>query len=340
VLDFAAWPTRLDTTRAGPLLVIPDLVALDLPGLAAAVATREPESSPAVSWLPSLLALKLAQHPGRLPRRRPARRPGRRFFAGMATLPKKSALTEHSTSWPTTTSKAPGRPGQEDDRRPPGPESEASFDLDFHAVMHWGADPALEKHHVPKRSQRAGPVPTFFAQDSGTHNLVYASADISKATPAREAIAFCDHRKQVTGSDPKMLVMDQKVTTHHVLGELDARGIGFLRNTYPGPGGRPGRCAGHEAPGIPGRTEPGGGWPGAVVRRPGRARRDRPAARYCSPPAVRPGTGSGAGRLNAGRPAVIAGALAQVPAAVADVARPLHPQAHLPVAQHRQVRPA
>ena len=94
--------------------------------------------------------------------------------------------------------------------------------------MHWGHDPALEKHYVPKRSQRARSVLTFFAQDSGTHNLVYASADISKATQAREAIAFCDHWKAASGNDPAMLVMDQKVTTQHVLGELDARGVKFL----------------------------------------------------------------------------------------------------------------
>src|SRR6266487_1397341 len=30
VLDFAAWPRQLDTTRAGLLLVLPDLVALDM----------------------------------------------------------------------------------------------------------------------------------------------------------------------------------------------------------------------------------------------------------------------------------------------------------------------
>src|SRR6266700_4233264 len=94
--------------------------------------------------------------------------------------------------------------------------------------MHWGHDPILEKHYVPARSQRARSVLTFFAQDSGTHNLVYASADISKATQAREAIAFCDHWKQASGTDPKMLVMDQKVTTQAVLGELDARGVKFL----------------------------------------------------------------------------------------------------------------
>ena len=32
VLDFATWPRRLESTRAGLLLVIPDLTALDLPG--------------------------------------------------------------------------------------------------------------------------------------------------------------------------------------------------------------------------------------------------------------------------------------------------------------------
>ena len=90
---------------------------------------------------------------------------------------------------------------------------EAIFDLDFHAVMHWGTDPALEKHYVPTRSQRARSVLTFFAQDSGTHNLVYANADLSKATQNREVIAFCDHWKHVTGHDPHLLVMDQKVTT-------------------------------------------------------------------------------------------------------------------------------
>ena len=93
--------------------------------------------------------------------------------------------------------------------------------------MHWGQDPVLEKHYVPTRSQRARSVLTFFAQDTGTHNLVYASADLTKATQNREAIAFCDHWKAASGSDPKMLIMDQKVTTQAVLGELDARGVKF-----------------------------------------------------------------------------------------------------------------
>ena len=90
---------------------------------------------------------------------------------------------------------------------------EAIFDLDFHAVMHWGHDPALEKHYVPTRSQRARSVLTFFAQDTGTHNLVYANADLTKATQNREAIAFCDHWKAVSGSDPKMLIQRRFLDT-------------------------------------------------------------------------------------------------------------------------------
>ena len=81
---------------------------------------------------------------------------------------------------------------------------------------------------MPTRSQRSRAVLTFFAQDSGTHNLVYANADLAKATPNREVIAFCDHWKKASGTDPHMLVMDQKVTTQPVLAELDARGVKFL----------------------------------------------------------------------------------------------------------------
>ena len=91
--------------------------------------------------------------------------------------------------------------------------------------MHWGHDPALEKHYVPTRSQRSRSVLTFFAQDTGTHNLVYANADLTKATQNREVIAFCDHWKAVSGADPKMLIIDQKVTTQPILGELDDRGV-------------------------------------------------------------------------------------------------------------------
>jgi hypothetical protein len=230
VIDFDDWPARADTGMAGLLLVIPDLIALDLPALVAAAGYPGTRVIPAISWMLSLLALKLTA----------TRRvshvddllivdPAAALLAGLAILPKKSALTSYSYRLSHDHQRAflaaldakmisSGLASRE----------EAIFDLDFHAVMHWGRDPVLEKHYVPTRSQRARSVLTFFAQDSGTHNLVYGNADISKATQAREVIAFCDHWKAVSGKDPKMLVMDQKVTTQPVLGELNERGIKFL----------------------------------------------------------------------------------------------------------------
>jgi transposase len=229
VIDLDAWPRQLESTRAGLLLVLPDLVALDLPGLVRRAGYPATRVVPAVSWLLSLLALKLTRtrrvsHVDDL-----LADPAAGLLAGLGTLPKKSALTsysyrlshDHQRAFLAALDAQMIQAGL-------ATGEQAIFDLDFHAVLHWGDDPVLEKHYVPKRSQRARSVLTFFAQDSGTHNLVYANADLHKATQAREAIAFCDHWKAVSGADPRMLVMDQKLTNQQVLGELDARGVKFL----------------------------------------------------------------------------------------------------------------
>ena len=230
VLDFATWPHRCDSTKAGLLLLIPDLVALDLPALIKRAGYPGTRIVPATSWLLSLLALKLTRtrrvsHVDDLLLTDPAAA----LLAGLATLPKKSALTNYS--YRTGHDHQRAFLAALDQKMIAGglaTAEEAIFDLDFHAVMHWGTDPALEKHYVPTRSQRARSVLTFFAQDSGTHNLVYANADLAKATQNREVIAFCDHWRSVSGHDPHMLIMDQKVTTQPVLAELDQRGIRFL----------------------------------------------------------------------------------------------------------------
>src|SRR6266540_3305749 len=229
VIDFGAWPRQLESTRAGLLLVLPDLVALDLPGLIRTAGYPATRVIPATSWLLSLLALKLTRtrrvsHVDDL-----LADPAAGLLAGLGVLPKKSALTSYSYRLSHDHQRALlAALDQNMISAGLATSEQAIFDLDFHAVLHWGNDPVLEKHYVPKRSQRARSVLTFFAQDSGTHNLVYANADLAKATQAREVIAFCDHWKAVSGADPHLLVMDQKVTTHKVLGELDARGIKFL----------------------------------------------------------------------------------------------------------------
>jgi hypothetical protein len=228
VADFGALPRRAHTTMAGLLLTVPDLVALDLPAMVTAAGYPGSRTIPATGYLLSLLALKLTA----------TRRvshvddllcdPAPALLAGLSILPKKTALTDYSCRLSHDHQRA-FLAALDTQMISAGlaTSEEAIFDLDFHAVMHWGADPALEKHYVPTRSQRSRSVLTFFAQDTGTHNLVYANADLTKATQNREVIAFCDHWKQVSGSDPRMLIMDQKVTTQPILGELDDRGVKF-----------------------------------------------------------------------------------------------------------------
>jgi hypothetical protein len=225
-LDFDAFPSKVETKLAGLLLAVPDLVALDLPKLVAA-GYPGTKAIPAVSSILSALALKLVgicrvSHVEDL-----ATDAGASAFAELSSLPKTASLTSysyrlsHANQQRFLTALDRAMVGA-------GLVEGADFDLDFHAIMAWGEDAALEKNYVPKRSQRTRSVFSFFAQDAATHTLVYANADVSKATQGREVLAFCDHWRSLTGADPGLVVFDQKLTTQAVLGELDARGVSFI----------------------------------------------------------------------------------------------------------------
>jgi hypothetical protein len=70
------------------------------------------------------------------------------------------------------------------------------FDLDFHAIMHYG--------------------------------LVYTNATCTKTSQAGEVMAVARHWQQATDKLPELLVFDAKVTTGAGLFALDRSGIGFL----------------------------------------------------------------------------------------------------------------
>src|SRR6266571_1318300 len=140
VLDLAAWPHRLDTTRAGLLLVIPDLAALDLPDLVRKAGYPGTRVIPATSWLLSLLALKLTRtrrvsHVDDL-----LADPAAALLAGLAVLPKKSALTSYS--YRTSHDHQRAFLAALDTKMISAglaASDEAIFDLDFHAVMVWAS---------------------------------------------------------------------------------------------------------------------------------------------------------------------------------------------------------
>jgi Transposase DDE domain group 1 len=233
-LDFAVLPERAETRLAGLLLIIPDLIGLGLPDMVAAAGYPSTPKIPALAYLLSLLALKLTgtrrvSHVYDI-----AADPGAALFAGLTALPKATALTSYSYRLQHSR-QAAFLAGLDKAVLAAGLADGEALNLDFHAVMHCGEDPVLEKHYVPRRSQRTRSVLTFFAEDAATHTLLYANADLSKATQNREVIAFADHWHHLTGNDPALLIFDSKLTTQAVLAELDDRGIGFitLRARHP-----------------------------------------------------------------------------------------------------------
>jgi hypothetical protein len=224
------WPeasVTLPSDYAGVLLLLPALVALDLPGAVTAASFPGTREVPALSSVLTLLALKS------IGRRRVshvddvAMDPALGAFAGLESLPKATSLgsysyrlsRKHDQQLLAALARSMTKTGQ---------TKGADFDLDFHAIMHFGDDVALETHYVPRRSQRTEAVLSFFAHDGQTRNLVYANATCSKADQASEAIAFARHWQQATGQPPGLLVFDSKVTTGAGLAELHAANLKFV----------------------------------------------------------------------------------------------------------------
>lgn len=227
VLRWPEAPVTLHSDHAGLLLLLPGLVALDLPGAVSAAKFPGTREIPALSSVLSLLALKA------IGRRRVSHvddvctDPALAAFAGLQSLPKATALGSYSYRLSRAHDKAL-LAGLARAMTKTAQSTGGDFDLDFHAIMHFGDDVALETHYVPRRSQRTESVLSFFAHDSETRNLVYADATCTKADQASQAIAFARHWQQATGNAPELLVLDSKVTTGAGLAELHAADLTFI----------------------------------------------------------------------------------------------------------------
>jgi hypothetical protein len=227
----AGWPASpllLPCDHAGLLLLFPAVTDLGLPGLVRSAGY--PATSQLSAWqsIGSSLLAKCARksrvhHIGAL-----TDDAGLAFTLGLTALPKATHLGTYS--WRIRRdSNIKLLTGLVQALRGLGlATGEAGFNCDFHAIRHHGSDAMLEKHYVPRRSQRTRAVLTFFAQDHASAEMVYANADITKAEQAAEIVAFADYWKQATGAEPGLLVFDSQLTTYKILDELTARGINWL----------------------------------------------------------------------------------------------------------------
>jgi hypothetical protein len=136
--DFTALPGRAETRLAGLFLAIPDLIALGVPDIAAAAGYPSTPKIPALSYILSLLALKLTSTRRVSHVYDIAADPGAALFAGLTALPKATALTTYSyrlqharqAAFLTALDKAAITAGL---------AAGDALNLDFHAVMAWAS---------------------------------------------------------------------------------------------------------------------------------------------------------------------------------------------------------
>ncbi|MDT2007139.1 hypothetical protein FXW78_26050 [Rhodococcus opacus] len=224
------WPagTRVDCDHAGLFLLLPAIAELGLHDLVAAAGYPGTRTLSAWHSIGTLLLAKCARNARPSHTTALADDPGLALALGLTALPKTTHLASYSYRV-RRESNQQAMAGLIARLRELGMATgEAGFNLDFHAIRHHGEDTPLEKHYVPRRSQRTRSVLTFFAQDHASTEMVYANADVTKRDAAREVLAFADYWAEVAGTDPGLLVFDSQLTTYTVLDELCTRGIRWL----------------------------------------------------------------------------------------------------------------
>jgi transposase len=229
VLEEGEWPEtgRLETQHAGLFLLIGDLIELDLPGLIKEAGWPSTSQLPALRSMLSLMTLKLQGRRRRSHVANVVHDPALGLFCGLNALPKTWHLKTYS--YRTTRAQQVAFFAALQPRlRKAGLLGEQGLNLDFHAIMSYGQETILEKHYVPRRSQRTRSVLTFIAQDGQEHTIIYANAELTARAQSGEVIEFCRFYEKTHGALPKLLVFDGKLTTHEHLAELDEMGVGFI----------------------------------------------------------------------------------------------------------------
>lgn len=224
------WPAAqtIPCEHAGLLLLVPAMAKLGLAELVTEAGYPATTTISAWQSFGTLLLAKCARAPRTHHIDALTDDTGLAFTLGLTALPKATHAGSYSYRVPRETNQKL-LTGLVNKLRTLGLASGTEgFNLDFHAIRHHGTDTVLEKHYVPRRSQRTRAVLTFFAQDHASTEMVYANSELTKAEQAREIIAFADYWHAATGEDPGLLVFDSQLTTYKVLDELTGRGIRWL----------------------------------------------------------------------------------------------------------------
>jgi hypothetical protein len=215
-------------TRCGGLfLFLPDLVNFHPEHLAQSARLPGSKMIPAAHALRACLALKLWSLERKSPVMAMVADQGFALFSGLNVTPKKSYLSEYSCRiTPPQTERLLA--AWHDQLTGTHLIDGSSFNLDFHSVPYYGADPIVQKHYVSARSRRQPSILVFLAQDQESRTFCYSNADLRKGEEADEIFNFIDFWEKAHGQRPRHLVFDSKLTTYAKLTRLDKMQIEFI----------------------------------------------------------------------------------------------------------------
>jgi hypothetical protein len=227
VRSFSLTPRKFFTRCGGLFLFLPDLVALHPEQLAQAPRLPGSKMIPGAHALRACLALKLWSIERKSHVMALVADEGLALFSGLNVTPKKSFLSEYSCRiTPTHTERLLA--SWHDQLIGTELLDGRSFNLDFHSVPYYGADPVIEKHYVSARSRRQPSILVFLAQDDQSRTFCYSNADLRKGEEAEEIFEFIAFWKKTHGQQPRHLVFDSKLTTYANLARLDEMKIDFI----------------------------------------------------------------------------------------------------------------
>jgi len=219
VRRFSLAPGAFSTHVGGLFLLLPLMARLDLDAVVQRCRLPGTKMIPAGHAVRAALLLKLLGKSRRSHVMDLVFDPGVALAAGLNAIPKATFMSQYST-----------RLGRKTLVRLLGAWAEklrderlvdaGSFNLDFHSIAYFGNDPFVEKHYVPRRSQRRKAVLAFLVQDAGGNVFCYSNADIRKGEEADEILRFVKFWEECYGERPRHLVFDSKLTTYANLSKL------------------------------------------------------------------------------------------------------------------------
>lgn len=154
------------------------------------------------------------------------------LFAGLNVLPKSASLSSYSYRVTRESNKkfmqALASIFIESDFE------SGEFNLDFHAIPHWGDLSVLEKHWNGSRGRVMKSALSLIVHDPNSSFLSYTDAELQREDQNNAILDFVDFWKDARGESPKMLIFDSKLTDYENLNKLngDTPKIKFITRRF------------------------------------------------------------------------------------------------------------